>query len=835
MLINKIYCYLLLSLSITGNGQCLFNNISQSVCSGTPLTVAAQPAAAGLQYTWVYNGSTPLNAITGAATQTNLQPSFTQTLTNITSAPATANYLVTVSSSTCAPSSFSLQLTVNPIPTVNTVPSQTLCAGEASSPIVFTSPVAGASFSAWFNSSADIGLPLTGQGNVPSFIATNSFDSPITSTITVSALANNCFGNATPVSSITVNPRPLLSTPSSFTACSGSNTNPLLFTSNLSSTQFTWTNSQPSIGLTANGQGNIASFVASNNTNVSIEANVNVVAEAFGCTNLFPGEFTITVHPIPSISAVSPQTICHGGTSLPINLSGPVQNTFVTSWNFSSPFNGSQQSGGGQTIPAQDFYNYGETPVSSVLTATPIANGCVGQPQVVTQISVNPQVTVLPVDDITLCAGESVVIGPFETSAPNAELVWELSPSVPGFTSTSGNSNSISFILSENLSQSGFSLLSLRAREPGCTLGDESFVNITYHPRPSIDLSGISNPIQSCSNVTLTLPQLNANFAGSSIVYAYSGNAMLVQGASSGDYPPTPSLILKNENGNALIDTLWISASYLGCAGNASPLFLNINAIPSLVNDQTLSICNGDTLEEVSLTTNPPLCQGLWQNSGDAIGLPTSYPELVIPQFVAQNESDTLQQASLNFTLTDASGCYGFDTVHVMVLPASFNANANFSIVQLDSVNYSFELTNPSSSLPAQWYVNGNFIGEGQQISFSPPQNGEYLVESYIETSCTSDSSSALLSQNLSVPSLFMGTIEVFPNPCSDNLIVKVHETTALKSLEIIDVMGKICINHNTLAHTQFISLDVNTLPAGVYILSTRTSTQRHTQTFVKF
>jgi hypothetical protein len=93
---------------------------------------------------------------------------------------------------------------VNATPTVNWLANQIKCSGEITDPVWFVNDMEGVTYS-WTNSNAFIGLPGSGIGNIGPFVVTNPTNAPISSTITVTPIANGCQG--TPgVFTITVNP-----------------------------------------------------------------------------------------------------------------------------------------------------------------------------------------------------------------------------------------------------------------------------------------------------------------------------------------------------------------------------------------------------------------------------------------------------------------------------------------------------------------------------------------------------------------------------------------------------------------------------------------------------
>ncbi|MGB4844515.1 MAG: M36 family metallopeptidase, partial [Ferruginibacter sp.] len=105
--------------------------------------------------------------------------------TNATAGGTAANYTLTISGlGGCTGPSQVFNITVNPSGQVNPVANQTLCKGDATAAVNFTSTVPGTIFS-WANNNTLIGLAATGQGNIPSFIAQNPTSVQQVATITV--------------------------------------------------------------------------------------------------------------------------------------------------------------------------------------------------------------------------------------------------------------------------------------------------------------------------------------------------------------------------------------------------------------------------------------------------------------------------------------------------------------------------------------------------------------------------------------------------------------------------------------------------------------------------
>lgn len=376
--------------TITVNPKATIATINSSICSGgmfsvTPADGGGNIIPNGTQYIWSTPTISSPGAISGGVDQPVAQSVIGGTLTNSTSAIATATYSVTPISGTCIGSPFDVVVTVNPTPTVNSVSDEVYCAGEASTQIDFAGDVSGSTFD-WTCDNTSIGLVSSGTDKVLSFTTTNSTNSPIVATITVTPKANGCVGTAKTFT-ITVNPRPVITTSlGDIIICNNTlvSSSPLL--ANVAGTSFDWTNDAPVIGLAANGSGNLPDFTAVNTGTLPIIATINVTPKANGCEGT-PKSFTITVNPTPTVDAVASQELCSGFMTNAVNFTGNIGTTTYNWTNTNSSIG--LASGGFGNIPAFTAINNGSTPVTATITVTPTVNGCSGVP-VIFNIVINP-------------------------------------------------------------------------------------------------------------------------------------------------------------------------------------------------------------------------------------------------------------------------------------------------------------------------------------------------------------------------------------------------------------------------------------------------------------
>ena len=171
---------------------------------------------------------------------------------------------------TCSGSPFTFSFTVDPTPFVNPVVDQELCIGDLSQPITFTGT---ASNYNWTNTNTASGAAGSGVGIVNSFVAQNNTNQVLTSSFEVIPEANGCIGSSI-FFVIDVNPETSVSPIGSMEFCSGDQTSIVSFSGG--GLSYSWTNDTPSIGLPASGVGPIASFTATNGTNVPLQATITV-------------------------------------------------------------------------------------------------------------------------------------------------------------------------------------------------------------------------------------------------------------------------------------------------------------------------------------------------------------------------------------------------------------------------------------------------------------------------------------------------------------------------------------------------------------------------------
>ncbi len=212
------------TVTVTVNPVPSISNKTATICSGgtftvTPANGGAEIVPTGTTYTWSAPVISPAGSITGGSAQPTGQTSISQALTNTTSASATATYTVTPLSGTCTGPTFTVTVTINPTPALNS----DLTPPDVCSNTLFTytptSLTAGTTFSWTRLAAAGITTtePATGTNGI-SHVLRNFTSATIPVTYEYLLTANGCTNTQQVV--VNVKPEPVIADQSA-AVCSG--------------------------------------------------------------------------------------------------------------------------------------------------------------------------------------------------------------------------------------------------------------------------------------------------------------------------------------------------------------------------------------------------------------------------------------------------------------------------------------------------------------------------------------------------------------------------------------------------------------------------------------
>ncbi|GAA4343356.1 hypothetical protein [Flaviaesturariibacter amylovorans] len=194
------------------------------------------------------------------------------------------------------------------------------------------------------------------------------------------------YGGGGTTATVSIRPASLVSNVSNRVLCAGASVPNTSFSGPPGIT-YSWTNSNPAIGLPASGTGGLPAFTAQTTGSSAETATITVQpAGGTGCV-LKPVVFRITVNPAPTVQAVTSQALCAGGTTAAVTFTGGAPGT-VYGWTNDNPSIGLGASGSGN-IPSFVARNESGVPQSATIRVTPRLGGCSGAPQTFT-IGVSP-------------------------------------------------------------------------------------------------------------------------------------------------------------------------------------------------------------------------------------------------------------------------------------------------------------------------------------------------------------------------------------------------------------------------------------------------------------
>ncbi|MCO5260010.1 MAG: PKD domain-containing protein [Crocinitomicaceae bacterium] len=385
-------------------------------CTGTTATI--QTTQTYTSYSWS-NGQA-----TATAQVTQANNPITVTVTNAQGCSGTSpNYLVTEGSvvttnstvTICQGESAVIHGVTQTAPGVysNTVVSGTGCDSVSNVTLVVNNlPVISAGINQVICVGSQVTLNATGAPSIVwNPVVTNNVPfTPTIGTTTYTATgtdANGCVG--TGQVQVTVNPLPVLTQQPNLVYCNGTTTTTVNFVSDIAGTTYSWTNSNPTIGLASAGNGDILTFNATNTTNSDNVGTIVVTPTSpNGCVGATM-TFTITIKPSPKATIASDAQVCIGGTAPIITFTA---NTGVAPYTVTYNINGATQTinitGANATVTApttaSGVFNY------NLVNVVEGGNGCTANVTGSAIVTVYDLPVINAGNDASICIGGSTTI-----------------------------------------------------------------------------------------------------------------------------------------------------------------------------------------------------------------------------------------------------------------------------------------------------------------------------------------------------------------------------------------------------------------------------------------
>ncbi|MEO8771567.1 MAG: PKD domain-containing protein [Ferruginibacter sp.] len=660
------------------------------ICDGSIIpTIAFNSATTGTTYTWTNDDPSIGLASNGTGDITSF------TATNITLLPVTATITVTPNGNgSCPGSSKTFTITVSPIPTIAQPANQTVCNRGATDPVVinsFTRNTNTVTFN-WTNDQPGIGLAASGTGNIASFTAINSSAFPVTATITVSMVSSNGCPAVPQTFTITVNPTPDMTQPAGQVICNLTNTNTIIFESTVSGAAYSWTNSQPSIGLAATGTDSIASFNAINNNTLPVTANITVSGLSNGCHGT-PASFSIVVNPTPDVNQPADQSVCTGHPTTVVDFTGAVAGT-IYNWTNNIPSIGLPANGSGDLLSFNPN-NSSNTNLVASIVVTPSANGCTGTPKTFA-ITIFPTPGMIQPLNQYQCNGEQTAAMTFISPVAGVNFTWTNSLPSVGL-AASGAGNIPSFTTINNTSQTIVAAITVTASTNNCPGIPKTFF-ITVDPTP--DIAQPANQTV-CSGETITATAFVGSVIGTT--YSWINSAVNIGLAANGN-GDIPSFIATNNTHFPITAIIQVTGSANSCGSVVKVFTITVNPSPAIDEPDNMIVCNKVATTVIPLSGPVSGTVFTWKNNTPSIGLAITGSG-DIPSFTAINNTNAPVIATIIISGMNVTCGAVLDTMTITVNPSAAVQASNDqnvcagSIVQLSATGAAQYSWSPATGL----------------------------------------------------------------------------------------------------------------------------------------
>ena len=546
-----------------------------AICSGASTNITLVSSPAGATFSWGTPSYSPVGAITGGTSATNVSGPINNVLTNSTASNATAVYVVTANIGGCIGVGTSISQTVNPAPNVTANPaSPAICSGTATS-IALTSVPSGATFS-WpvptmtgvtggtASSGTSIAQNLSGNG---------------TAKYIVTPVLNSCSGIPLNVI-VTVNPIPAAPAVSNPPAYCQNSTVPALTATVLTGNVLQWYR-VPTGGIASATKtpstatvGDSAYYVSQKSSSTSCEGPRSTI--------------TITTKSLPATpftSSTNPLNICSGlAASFAVNDNS---GTTIT-WSAPSLSGVTSSAGGGTAVTTANISSTFTGQGTATYAFVPNLNGCDGA-----AFSFVVRVNALPVVNITSAANPKVCIGGTAAFTSNISGgTWYNSTSPTNATINSGG-------VATGLAAGTSTIYYTYTDANSCS--NTATQTLTINAAPVINT--IAAPAAICSGTAT-----NISFSSTSASDTYNWSvasvtpASSVGGAAAGTGSPIAQTLTNTTTAAGVVKYSITAKDINGCVSTAATVSQTVNPRPTVNPVTTTAICSGNSAN-IALTS----------------------------------------------------------------------------------------------------------------------------------------------------------------------------------------------------------------------------------------
>jgi gliding motility-associated-like protein len=544
---------------------------------------------------------------------------------------------------------------------------------------------------------------------------------------------------------ITVAVTPTITAPTSQTICAGVSTSPIIFTG--TATTYNWTNSNTTIGLGANGTGDIPSFVGTNTVATPNSGTISVTPVSGTCSGIAQ-TFTIIVNPsvTPIFTQLGPY--CLNQTSGALPTSSNNNPTILGTWNpstVSTITNGTQtytfipnagqcavnttmnivvnssitptftqlgpfcQNAAPTALPTTSSNTpsisgtWNPTTVNTntignnTYTFTPNAHQCATTATMTIQVISNPTISF---SSQTICSGQTVTITP-TVNPTGGTYLWSNNQTTSSITVSPTQTTSYSLLYNVN----------------GCNSNSSSTITVNPNVNPTFSLQG-----PYCQNET---PGVLNTSSANGITGTWSPSIISTATSGSQTYTFTPNA---------------------GLCANTTTLNVVVNPLVTTIFNQIGPLCQNDTSPILPINSNNnPSITGSWN------------PTVISTSNVGSTNytfTPSIGQCATNATMSISVTALPQPSINTSVTNGCAPLNVLLNTTQLPNVTYN-------------WTSNGINIGSTPNLNTSFSNAGCYDIG--ITISLGSCQSSTVLNDLICIEATPTALFNVFPNSFSSS------------------------------------------------------------------
>ena len=659
-----------------------------SICSGATFTYTATSLTAGTSYGWT-RAAVP--GITQAGSS-GIVAGISEALTNTTTAPISVTYVYTLTANGCV-NTQNVTVTVNPIPVLSsTLTPAAICSGTTFS-YTATSATAGATFG-WTRAAVP-GITegaTSGAAAAVNETLTNTTPAPIAVTYVYTVTANGCV-NTNNVT-VTVNPKPVLSSAPPAGICSGS-TFSYTATSATAGTTFGWSRAALP-GITEAASSGIVASVSEALTNTTT-APINVIyvytLTANGCVNT--QNVTVTVNPIPVLSStLTPAAICSGANFSYTATSATAGATF--GWSRAAvPGITQVATTGAVAVVNETLTNTTPAPIVVTYVYTITASGCVNTNSVTVTVNPTPMLnsTLTPA---AICSGSTFSYTATSATA-GATFGWSRATIIGiAQAGTIGAGAAVSEVLT-NTTASPISVTYVYTiTANGCV--NTQNVTVTVNPVPA--LSSTLTPPAICSGTAFNYTPASAT-AGATFAWTRAAVPGITEAATGG--AADVSEVLTNTTTAPISVTYVYITTANGCSSAPQNVVVVVHPIPVLNSTLTpAAICSGSAFNYTATSSTVGATFG-WSRAAIAgiTQAATSGVGATVSEVLTNTTTAPISVIYI-YTIT-ASGCVNTNSVAVTVNPTPVLSSTLTPPAICSGATFSYTATSATAGASFAW------------------------------------------------------------------------------------------------------------------------------------